>query len=127
MDNHVEKTFILSAAERDAAIREIQKAQAMDNREAGQAVIQAIESICDARQRTLDRRDSDRRTDARRRVLVGARLQRDAAKRCKACAKVQGESLYRFVSWALMLRCHDVERSKGLVWDAGQHTARGGI
>lgn len=54
-----------------------------------------------ARRRTGQRRDSDRETDADRRILVGARLPRATGEQLRKCAQDHGMSLYRFVCQAL--------------------------
>ena len=51
--------------------------------------------------RQARKRASDRRTDHARRVLVGARLERDRAERYRQAAAQTGRSLYRFVADAL--------------------------
>ena len=54
-----------------------------------------------ARRRTEQRARSDARTGARRRVLVGAQVPREAGQRYRQCAEGEGISLYRFVCNAL--------------------------
>lgn len=54
-----------------------------------------------ARRRTGQRRDSDRKTDADRRILVGARLPRATGEQLRKCVQDHGMSLYRFVCQAL--------------------------
>lgn len=68
-------------------------------------MLDLITEIAAARGRAEDRRRSDRDTDARRRVLVGARVPRDTAERCRKCASLHGLSLYRFVCQALEREC----------------------
>lgn len=51
--------------------------------------------------RTLRKRASDQRTDAARRVLVGARVPVAFAEECSRRAQEKGVSLYRFVVDAL--------------------------
>ena len=70
----------------------------------------SIVGIVLARARTLRRKESDRVSDAGRRVLVGARVPRAFHARCKKCADAAGKSLYRFVFDALMRECEKVER-----------------
>ena len=69
--------------------------------EGGQVRPALLVSLAEARRRTCQRRDSDAKTDVARRILVGARLPRRLAERYRACARVQGLSLYRFVCSAL--------------------------
>lgn len=71
----------------------------------------SIVGIVMARSRTLRRQESDRATDAGRRILVGARVPRAFHARCKNCAEATGKSLYRFVFDALMRECVKVERT----------------
>lgn len=54
-----------------------------------------------ARRRTVQRAESDAQTDARRRILVGARVSRKRAERFRKCAQDHKMSLYRFVDNAL--------------------------
>lgn len=63
-----------------------------------------------ARSRTIRRRDSDRATDAERRILIGARVPREFGTRCRVCADALGVSLYRFTADALARECERVER-----------------
>lgn len=68
---------------------------------AGDISLDLLERLAQARQRTQSRGESDARTDAGRRVLVGARLPRPTAERYKLAAKLKGVSLYRFACEAL--------------------------
>ena len=74
-------------------------------------MFELIVAIAAARGRGAQRRTSDRRTDARRRTLVGARLPREQAERCRAAADKLGVSLYRFALEALEAGC---QRAEGL-------------
>ena len=47
--------------------------------------------------RCMAKRESDRRTDHKRRVLVGARVPRALAEKCRAAAEAEGLSLYAWV------------------------------
>ena len=58
-----------------------------------------ITSIVEARARTEQRRKSDRRTDRRRRTIVGARVPRGYADLCRQAARDRGVSLNK---WCLM-------------------------
>lgn len=60
-----------------------------------------------ARGRAEGKRVSDRRTDGRRRVLVGARVRRELAERVKAAAEKRGISVYRFVVDILEAACEN--------------------
>lgn len=64
---------------------------------------QLIGMICDA-YRVVRKAESDARTDGRRRVLVGARVPRALAERCRQAANREGISLYRWVIRALEKR-----------------------
>ena len=63
--------------------------------------LECITMTVAARARTEARRKSDRETDNRRRVLVGARVPRETAERCKAAAEAEGLSLYAWVTTAI--------------------------
>ena len=71
----------------------------------------SIVGIVLARSRTLRRQSSDRVTDKNRRILVGARVPREFASRCRVCAKQTEKSLYRFVFDALTRECEKVEKT----------------
>lgn len=51
--------------------------------------------------RCMAKRESDRHTDYKRRVLVGARVPRAFAERCRTAAETEGISLYAWVVRAL--------------------------
>ena len=72
---------------------------------------ECIADIGFAVQRTKKRRESDARTDAKRRKLVGARLPLDEAARCARCAALEDVSLYRFVVRALGAACESAEKA----------------
>lgn len=50
---------------------------------------------------TMAKRESDKKTDPPRRVLVGARVKREFGEKCKRAAQAQGLSLYAWVCIAL--------------------------
>lgn len=59
-----------------------------------------IRALALAKRRAAQRADSDRRTDAKRRELVGAHVPKPLAERVRACAKRKGVSMYRLlVDW----------------------------
>ena len=60
-----------------------------------------VEAILRAGEETRQARARERRTDARRRCLVGARVPRAFYERCKREASLQGLSLYAWVVEAL--------------------------
>lgn len=61
----------------------------------------ALYEVLAARRRTEQRRRSDRETDKQRRRLVGARLPRETAERCKWEAEAEGLSLNAWVTEAI--------------------------
>ena len=75
----------------------------------GMSIVDQLVDMAIARARTGRKRDSDAQTDRKRRQLVGARLPRHQAERCRACARLEGESVYRFVCSALERACSEVE------------------
>ncbi|HIY16162.1 MAG TPA: hypothetical protein H9839_02400 [Candidatus Intestinimonas stercorigallinarum] len=75
----------------------------------GMSIVNQLVDMAIARARTGRKRDSDAQTDRKRRQLVGARLPRHQAERCRACARLEGESVYRFVCSALERACSEVE------------------
>lgn len=85
------------AALRSAMLASQRLKRARDRRRMGQALI----AIGCARGRTVQRRNSDRATDAQRRQLVGARVPREKAEQYRECAQLEGMSLYRFAADAL--------------------------
>lgn len=72
--------------------------------------------------RDMDKAESDARTDAARRCLVGPRLSREEAQRCRRCAEGLGVSLYRFAADALERECERVERMLSAASDTGTGT-----
>jgi len=56
-----------------------------------------VEDLVLAMERTRRKRASDRATDSRRRVLVGARVPRALAERVKDAARNKDVSVYRFI------------------------------
>ena len=79
----------MSAHEREALRRAMQAAQE------DPAMLSRITAIAAARGEAVRKRASDRRT------LVGARVPREAAARCREAAMAQGISLYAWVCKAL--------------------------
>ena len=78
--------MLFSAEEQTALLRAL---------DAGQHEL--VASLLRARRRSAQKQRSD--VDAR--LLVGARVHRQTAERYRACAKLHGLSLYRFVCGAL--------------------------
>lgn len=92
-------------------MREAMRAAIALTREEEQArMLRLLANIGAARGREEDRAESDARTDAERRQLVGPRLPRQQAERCRRCAERLGVSLYRFAADALERECERVER-----------------
>ena len=63
--------------------------------------LEAMEVLAAAKHRTESRRRSDKRTDRKRRKLVGAKLPIEDAEEIELLAQLQGVSVYRFVVDAL--------------------------
>ena len=74
----------------------------------------ALLGIVEATARTERRRASDRETEPRRRVTIGARVKREFAARCQAAAEASGRSMYRFLHDALERECLAVEKGGDL-------------
>lgn len=67
----------------------------------GQSVADAITQTVIAAGRVAKKRTQDAANDHRRRVLVGARVPREFAERCRQDAQAQNMSLYAWVKLAL--------------------------
>lgn len=63
--------------------------------------LEAMEVLAAAKYRADSRRRSDKRTDGKRRKLVGAKLPIEVAEEIQLLADLQGVSVYRFVVDAL--------------------------
>lgn len=100
----------MSADEREALHNALAAAVALENPVERSNLVDYITDIGAAKGRTLARRDSDGRTDFRRRSLVGARIARSQVERCQQCAQAEGKSLYRFVVDALEAACVRTEQ-----------------
>lgn len=98
----------LSAEERRAIQLAMQKISRM-TRQNRRTMTRAIMGIVEASARTAGRRASDRKTEPRRRVTIGARVKREFAERCQAAAEASGRSMYRFLHDALARECEAVE------------------
>ena len=66
-----------------------------------QEILYLIDGVLRTFARQQRKKESDERTDAQRKILVGARVPREFAERCRAKAKAQGKSLYRCTVEAL--------------------------
>lgn len=74
----------------------------LDRRQISQPrAIEAVGEVVRAAARGHAKRASDQETDRRRRVLVGARVPREAADRYRAAAAARGVSLYAWAAAAL--------------------------
>lgn len=67
----------------------------------GETAVDILVPVLNAGKRTRMRRRSDKQTDGRRRVLVGARVPRVFAQACRKEANKRGVSLYAWVVMAL--------------------------
>lgn len=85
-----------------------------------------ITDIGAAKGRAMARRESDRRTDRQRRRLVGARVPKLEAERCRRCAELEGVSLYRFMVEAIEAACVRAEAGAGIEHAFDQTEAGGG-
>lgn len=103
-----EGVLSMSTNERDALQAAMLMARAIPGGK-GMSIVDQLVDMAIARARTGRKRDSDAQTDRKRRQLVGARLPRHQAERCRACARLEGESVYRFVCSALERACSEVE------------------
>lgn len=74
--------------------------------------VEAAGDIIRAAARGHGKRASDKETDRRRRVLVGARVPRERATRYQEAAAVQGLSLYAWVMAALERAAQDAEEQR---------------
>ena len=103
-----EGVLSMSTNERDALQAAMLMARTIPGGK-GMSIVDQLVDMAIARARTDRKRDSDAQTDRKRRQLVGARLPRHQAERCRACARLEGESVYRFVCSALERACSEVE------------------
>ncbi len=76
----------LSADEKRAVCRAMKTSRVSD-----------VAAIVAAMDRSRRRKASDRATDRRRRVLVGARVPRELAEQVRRAAQARGVSVYRFI------------------------------
>lgn len=107
----------MSADERAAILAAMQHARKAES----DKMLRLVTDIAAALGRTEARKESDKQTDKRRRLLIGARMPMKQALRCKACAALLGVSLYRFTIQAIERECRIVEAIHGLVWDGEKH------
>lgn len=94
-----EAVELMNLSEREAMLDAMRLARRIGGRR--KEMEEAILRIALGRLRDFDRAQSDRRTDAARRVLVGARVPRNRADAYRAQADAQGVSMYRWVMDAL--------------------------
>ena len=99
---HLKEGFELFSVEEQVVILD-----ALQNR--GMMTTDFIRALALARRRAQQRADSDRRTDAKRRELVGAHVPNSLAARVKSCAKARGVSMYRFLVDGIERLCDNVE------------------
>lgn len=96
----------MTKSEREAAValfREIQVPGAK------RSLQEAAVNLVDTFLRDKRKRHSNRRTDAERRVTVGARVRRTDAERYRNAAQASGRSVYRFAVDALDAECERAE------------------
>lgn len=105
----------LPAEERRAAKRGLLRLSRGRGNISASRAIAAIGDVITAAARGHGKRASDRETDRRRRVLVGARIPRERATRYQEAAAAQGLSLYAWVVAALDRATQDAaaEREPG--------------
>lgn len=108
----------LSAQERRAVQALLRQAEALEDPGDQEVMTRKIALMARACARTNTRRTSDRRRDLERRVLVGARLKREEAQRCREAAQTTDRSLYRFVYDALEREVNKVyeDRPQDIGW-----------
>lgn len=87
-------------------------------REAGEWAITVITAGI---RRTTKRQTSDKVSDRRRRILIGARLPRSVAARYASCARLSGRSLYSLVKEAVLKECELIEKLSHRTWDGHEH------
>ena len=93
----------MGSREREAVLDAVRKAGKLP--EDSYQMMMAIARIGAAKGREVLTRESDARSDARRRQLVGARLPREFVERVRACAAREQVSVYRYVREALEAAC----------------------
>ena len=91
----------LSPLEREALSKIVAALKAVPDTRTQEAIAEAVAGFIAAAARTHSKQASDRRTDAKRRILTGARLKREDAERYREAACASGRSLYAFVTDAL--------------------------
>lgn len=99
---HLKEGFELFSVEEQAVILD-----ALQNR--GMMTTDFIQALALARRRAQQRANSDRRTDAKRRELVGAHVPKLLAARVRSCAKGKGVSMYRFLIDGIERLCDNEE------------------
>ena len=113
-DNALMGQHIMSADELrayDAAVEIIKRLPAFVCER--RLALEAMEVLAAAKYRTDSRKRSDRRTDGKRRKLVGAKLRMEDAAEVEMWAQVQGVSVYRFVVDALAAACRKARTKYG--------------
>lgn len=88
----------LPAAEKRAALHALRSLQGSPSRA---RALEAVGSVIKAAARGHAKRPQDRASDHATRLLIGARVPREAAQRYKAAADREGVSLYRWTVNAL--------------------------
>jgi len=98
-----EKLYPQERAALDLALTRIRRM----NTVAEQGAFEALAEVVGAVTRHRTKKRSDRKTDMQRRVLIGARVNRAFAERCRAAAG--NRTMYRFTMDALEAECRRKE------------------
>lgn len=106
MDEHTQRAILtaldrLPADQRRAAARAMLRLRGSGTVVSRSRALEVVGDMVRAQARTNARRISDARTDAARRVLVGARVPKADADRYRAAAAAAGISLYAWTKAAL--------------------------
>ena len=101
-EEQLKEAFCLFSVEEQAVILD-----AMQDRQT--EILGFIQALALARRRAQQRADGDRRTDAKRRELVGAHVPKSLAARVRSCAKARGVSMYRFLVDGIEQMCDNEE------------------
>ena len=103
----------MSADERRAMQRAVRTANRLER--GGKRMVRMLGDIAAARGRAERRRESDRRTDAKRRYTISAHVSLALYERVKDCAEERGGSMYKFVVDAVLaaLAPNEDERKGG--------------
>ena len=101
---------VLCVDERKAAIAALRAAGGLRLARDREKMENAVADIVGAIGRSDRRRKSDRRTDGKRRKLIGARVKHELVERVERCAAMAGLTKYRFTVTALERLCYSIEK-----------------